>query len=393
MTEVSDDFTLTERARVTEWSHYPLPPDLPGRFKPTYNHVGQYTLLHPTTGRQAAFTRATTVAGVLDDTYNLDRWIQRKLIHAVLEGVRLQMAQQQVNAPQLSEKELDVVTGMNHLWAANPNTQKYNQAIEKVDNLTGGRDASEFGTAVHAWLEALDCMIVRPSQVPEMFRAHCEAYRDLLRRHALFPEPQYTERIVFNDQNGFSIPSPSADGVSDRILCPGESITGTLDRIFRVLTSGVLVLGDVKTSKADSLEWGALEFAIQLCIYRLARLMLKLDGSGWEEMPKLYGSTAYLMHIPSDDPTRAACVALNMEFGYESLKVAIYVRDLRRRAKREALAGTIPIPSPEALQWAEARHAIQDVQNPAELAEIWNAHQSVWTDELTAMGQQIAGLF
>lgn len=379
MMEVSLDGEIAARVRETEWSKYPLPPALPGRFKPEYNRYGQYQLPHPSTGRPSAFSRATTIASTLDETYNLDMWIQRQLIKSVMEGVRLQMdLQSGGRTPTPEEQQLH--EAMTTLWSTDPATQKFNQAADVVNNLQGGRDASEFGTAVHAWLEAIDCGIVRPDQVPEIFREHVEAYRAVLKRHALLPVPEYTERIVCNDNNG-------PDGQA------GETITGTLDRLFRIVSTGDLVLGDVKTSKANSLEWGALDFAIQLAIYRYANHMLKLDGSGWEPMPQLTSDTAYLMHIPSDDPQRSACVALNVGFGHEALKVAVYVRDLRRRAKREGLTGVIPVPTPDAVAWAEARHAIQDISHPDDLPKVWEEFQSVWTEELTELGQQIAGLF
>lgn len=396
MTEVSLDGELAPP--TTQWGGYPLPPPIPGRFKPQYNRYKQYVLPHPTTGRDSAFTRATTVAKVMDDSYNLDKWADRQLISAVLNGVRLQMAY--ANDPEglPDMRSADILSAMNTLWAADPTTQKMNGAADVVTNLQGGSDASEFGTAVHAWLEALDVGIVRPSQVPLLFQDHTEAYRGLLKRHGLLPVPEYTERIVCNAETAVAIPSYHVENgavVLDepRTLSGGETITGTLDRLFRVISTGELKVGDVKTSKAESLQYGVLAFCVQLAIYRYAQWMLSLDGKAWEPMPALAGDTAYLMHVPSDDPQRAACVAVNLAFGDEALRISVYVRDLRRRAKHEGLVGTIPIPSPEALQWAEARHAIQDIQDPSELAGIWSAHQSIWTDELTALGQQIAALF
>lgn len=385
MTEVSLDGEVRQRPRQTEWGGYPLPPPLPGRWKPTYNRYGQYMVPNPSTGREAAYSRATTIAAVLDDTYNLQLWIQRQIVKALLNGVRVQMAAQHPDWVGTG-KDQEILKAMGSVWATDPNTQKLNKSVDFLTNIQGGRDASEFGTAIHAWLEAIDVGIVRPSEVPELFRSHTEAYRRLLTRHGMHPVPEYTERIVLNDTNGWT------DTVSGMEISPSETITGTLDRIFRVITTGVLVLGDVKTSKADSLEWGVLEFCIQLAIYRFARLMLSMDGRQWEPMPTLSSSTAYLMHVPSDDPRRAACIALNVEFGSEALQVATYVRDLRRRVKREGLTGTIPIPSPEALQWAEARHAIQDISDPGDLVGIWERYSAVWTEDLTALGRQIAGL-
>jgi len=391
MTEVTADGLLVAQARATQWSGYPLPPP-PPRFQPTWNRYKQYQLPHPDTGRPTAFTRATTVAKILDDTYNLDLWVQRRLIRSVLDGVRIQMGH--LSEENTTEHRARIDTAMRELWDADPDTQTFNAVADTVNNLQGGQDAAEFGTAVHAWLEALDLGTIRPCEVPDIFAVHADAYRTLLLRHALLPEPAYVERIVLCDDNDFVVPTGSTiDGIPEsRVLSSGETVVGTLDRLFRVITTGELHLGDVKTSKADSLSYKVLEFCIQLAVYRYARRMLSLDGSGWEPMPVLSGQTAYLMHIPSDDPLRSACITVNTAFGAEAMRIAIYVRDLRRRAKREGLTGTIPMPSPQALQWAAARHAIQDISAPADLAVIWEQYSEVWTEELTALGLQIADL-
>jgi hypothetical protein len=374
MTEVSYEGDIVQRPRETQWSHYPLPPET-GRFKPTYNYLKQYTLPHPDTGRATSFSRATTIAGVLDDRYNLEKWIQRKLVAAVLDGVRVQMklANPLTEFAGVSDHEKAIDAAMIHLWGTDVSARKLNEAVDYLDNLQGGSDATEFGTAVHAWCEAIDMNIVQMCEVPDVFTEHVRAYREIVLRHALYPVPIYTERIVLNDGES-------------------ETIVGTLDRLFRVITTGALVLGDVKTTKAESLDYGILEFCVQLAVYRFARLMLSLDGSRWETMPVLASDTAYLIHVPNDDHRRAACIALDTGFGSAGLRLALTVRDMRRRAKRQGLIGVIPIPSREALQWAQARHDIQDINHPEELTGIWEKYREVWTEDLTALGQQIADL-
>lgn len=393
MTEVNDRGELVSRPRTTQWSGYPLPPLLPGRFVPQFNSVRQYTLPHPHTGRETAFSRATTIAAVLDDTYNLDLWIQRKLVSAVLEGVRLQMTLAGPDpqaVAELTDRHHEIHRLMNEIWTTDRTTQKYNRVIDILDNLSGGSDAREFGEAVHAWLAAIDVGAVSVHQVPEMFRAHVGAYRELCCRHALVPLADYVERIIFNDDTGLRV--QAADSV-EVTLSGGECVVGTLDRLFWTPADGGLSLGDIKTSKAESLTWGVLEFCVQLAVYRFAQLMLSLDGRSWGPMPALASDTAYLMHIPSDDYKRSACLALNTTFGSEAMRIAVYVRDLRRRAKREGLVGTIPIPSREALRYVEARHAIQNVSEPGQLGALWEQYQDVWNDDLTALGRQIADLF
>src|SRR5699024_1772855 len=116
----------------------------------------------------------------------------------------------------------------------------------------GASEAAEFGTAVHAWLEAIDQGRMIPAMVPEMYREHVHAYMATLARHAVYPVPEYTERTVLNTEYG---------------------LVGTLDRIYQ-LPDDRLVMGDVKTSK--SLEYGYLSYSMQMAGYASADLMLSL---------------------------------------------------------------------------------------------------------------------
>jgi hypothetical protein len=374
MTEVSENFELVDRPRVTQFSRYPMPPDN-GRFQPKHNYMTQYLLPNPSNGRETAYSRATTISKTLDDTYNLDLFVQRKLVAAVLDGVRLQMKMADPKSVfvEATDHEKAIDAAMIRLWGTDTTGRTMNDELNHLDNLTGGADATEFGSAVHAWCEAIDLNLVRPCDVPDVFREHVEAYRQLLRQHGLYPVPDYTERIVMHESDG-------------------EVIVGTLDRLFMTITDGKLVLGDVKTTKADSLAWAVLNFCIQLAVYRYAGKMLALDGSGWQKMPALHGDTAYLVHLPNDDHRKSAVIGFDTRFGSAGMKLALAIRDMRRRSKREAATGVIPIPSPEAVEWMTARHELQDAHSQAEMAQIYERYSSVWTPALTELGQQIAGL-
>lgn len=359
MTEVTMSGEVAERPRTTPTMGYALPPE-PPRFQPEWNRYQQYLLPSPTTGRPTAFARASTIANVMDDTYNLNLWIQRKLVSAVLTAAA---------AP---DGELAATFG--ELQATDPSTQKYNKVLDRLDDLTGGRDAAELGTAVHAWLEAVDIAQVRPCDVPAQFQPYVTAYRAQLARHGLEPVAAYVERIVLND-----------DGE--------ETVVGTIDRIYRIVATGELVMGDVKTSK--SLEYAWLSYGVQVggC-YAGATKMLTIDGTAWEAMPVIRNDFAVLVHVPSDQPERASVVTLAIGFCQRAYHHAIAVRDLRRRASKEIpFVHAIPSPTPEALRYVEARHAIQDISDPAELSAIWEQYSDVWDESLTDLGKTIAGLF
>lgn len=354
MTEISEDGGV---ARRTETMGYPLPPE-PPRFQPKWNQYRQYMLPSPSTGRPTAFARATTVSDVLDDKYNLTRWLERTKVAAVLGAI------------QSEDTELrELVASLQEVGAGS----KANGIIDTISDRSGGRDSAELGSAVHAWLEAVDIGQIRPAQVPDQFQPYLTAYREVLARHALVPEPAYVERIVLNDSGE-------------------ETVVGTIDRIYRLATTGELVLGDLKTSKTLEFSW--LSYAVQFAIYSHARLMLTIDGTSWEAMPTLDTRAAYCVHVPSDQPERASCVTFDLDFGLAGMHEALAVRRMRREAKKAVPSvHAIPTPTPEALRYVAARHAVQDISHPDELAGVWEQFSDVWTDDLTTLGQQIAGLF
>lgn len=354
MTEIDENGVAAQRR--TETMGYLLPP-APPRFQPKWNQYRQYMLPSPSTGRPTAFARATTISSVLDDTYNLNRWLERTKVAAVLAATRS-------TDPELKSlvASLDESDG-----------GKANSIIDTINDLSGGRDSAELGTAVHAWLEAVDIGLVRPSQVPDQFQPYLASYRQVLLRHGLVAVPEYVERIVLNDSGE-------------------ETVVGTIDRIYRIVATGELVLGDLKTSK--TLDFGWLSYAVQFAIYGHARLMLANDGTGWEPMPSMDLRAAYCVHVPSDQPERASCVTFDLDYGLQGMHEALTVRRLRRSAKKAVpFVHAIPSPTPEALRYVDARHAIQDISAPSDLPGIWEQYSDVWTDELTALGQQIAALF
>lgn len=352
-----DRFT-TAPVRATRTRGYALPPD-PPRASATYDGWGRYKLPSPSTGRPTGYTRATTVASTLDDTYNLSRWARRETVRHVIDA--------QGSA---GESRRQFMTLRDAL--AEENKGAVDSALDALDELGGGKDAAELGTAVHAWLEAVDIGQILPADVPPQFQPYVTNYRTVLARYGLTPVPEYAERVVLND-NG------------------EETIAGTLDRIYRVEATGELILGDVKTSK--TLEYGYLAHSVQLAIYSHANWMLKADGTGWEPMPELSREYGLIMHVPSNQPERSEAVTMDLAYGLSSLAVSLDVRRRRKEAKKMVpFVHALPIPTVPALRYTEARHAIQDISDPADLAGIWEQYQDVWTDDLTQLGEQAAEL-
>lgn len=352
--------------RRTPHSGYELPPE-PPRVVAQYDGWGRYKLPSPTTGRPTGFTRATTIADTLDDKFNLSRYKRRetaKHLLAVWEdaedgegltGDRMACVQAMVEAMDAEDKGA------------------MDRALDRLDDLSGGRDAAELGTAVHAWLEAVDLSLVRPVDVPTTFQPYVTAYLDVLRRHGLVAEPQYVERIVLNDRGQ-------------------ETICGTLDRVYRIVATGELVLGDVKTSK--TLEYGWLTYAVQLAIYGTATYMLDTAGKRWDSMPEIDPDYAIIVHVPSDQPERSSAVTMSLSHGEEMMHMAMTVRSRRSNAKKAIPhIYAIPVPTTEALRFVEARQALTNIPDPGLMNEVWEQYQDIWTDDLTEHGETVAALF
>lgn len=372
-----------DEPRFTEWSHYPLPPK-PPRFKVIYDGYGRYKLPSPTTGRPTGFSRATTIAKTLEETYNLSRWSRRQAVKAIIAAVQSKddwadRTGSGVGFDVAGDDRTPVgVLGdvVNAIEAEDD--RALDKAVDLLDNITGGADARELGEAVHAWLEAVDTQTVLPAQVPEQFQPYVVAYRAVLAKHGLVAVAVYVERIVLNDQGE-------------------ETVVGTIDRIYRVVTTGALVLGDVKTSK--TLEYGWLPYAVQFAVYGYATKMFRADGDasqgqhGWEPMPNLDLSACYCLHVPSNQPERAACVTFDLYWGGETMIASIDARRRRKEAaKKVASVHEIPVPSKAALRYVAARDTVLDITSAEDLPGVWESYQDVWTDDLTELGNTVAQL-
>lgn len=339
---------------------FPLPPE-PRDYRPSYDNYGRYVLPDPEGGHEKPFTRVTTGAKALDDTYYVDRWSKRN----VARGIKM--------APEL----LDDVD----LYASDAHEvdRDLDRLIERASVKAGGSEASELGTAVHAWLEALELGQVVLDEVPEQFKGYALAYGEQLGRWGISAAPDaggrpLVERIVYNPFTGW---------------------VGTFDRIYQ-LADGSRAIGDVKTAK--DLAWSYLAISVQLWDYANATHMLSLDGSRWEPMPEVRKDFAVVAWVPSNaKPAKCEMISIDLEAGGLAAEAAVRVREMRAAAKT-AIPNRHPIPRPEAgLPNPEGARRelvklIRMSRTPEQMAELYEAYTAIWTEELTALGQaQLSG--
>lgn len=348
---------------MTPHNGLPLPPPLPGRVPPVFNGNGQYKLADPVSGKFKGYTRASTVAKTLEDTYMLDRWAKRMMLLGIQRSTPLAADLDQLVTEHLAQ-------GGEPRTLAADLRRPLNELSDEAQHRAGATYAAEFGTCVHAWCEWIDLGLGHIRNVPEMFRQWVRNHRRALAEAGLTAAPEYTERVVLNTQYG---------------------IAGTLDRLY-FDHAGRLFLGDIKTSKGMDYSW--LYFAIQLAIYHGASHMLSLDGTRWEPMPAVDPDTALISHLPSIDADASRVVPINMRFGAQALHTAMTVRKHRSKAEEYAQDVRYSVGSESTTETRryQARYRIETSETAAEMALVWEEYQDIWTDDLTELGRSVLRL-
>lgn len=376
MTAILDDGTLA--GRTTEWMRYPLPPETP-RAPSKFGQWGWYKLPHPDTGRPTGYPRATTVAKTLDDESNLAKWRQRGLVKAVLDLSLLPPDAPAGVVPGHTAGEL--LADLRGAYSDGATAGSINAAVAKFDDMMGGAESREFGECVHAWIEAVSHGIVLMRDVPAMVRPHLDAFHRVLARHGLIVLPQYVERTVLNLK------------CLDEDEGTGEGVAGKLDCILQSVATGELILGDVKTTKRDSIGFSWLTWACQIGgVYGWADLMLTTDGTGWEDMPDVVEDYACVISVPSDHPESASVLTMNKEFGGETLMQSIEVRARRKLAKTEVPKFALPSPTKASLRYVAARQALSAITSLADGEAVYETYSDVWDASLDEFAETISAL-
>lgn len=319
----------------------PADPFLSPAAEPKRDQWGRYLLPDPVTGKQRAWTRATTVARTLADEYALNLWKLR----VACKGIALR--------PDLIASAA----------AADPETDKgtLNEIAEAAMERGGASSGRNLGTALHTFTQRLDRGEPLASLgAPAPLDLDLAAYQAMLKGHRLGIRPEWIERIV---------------------IVPELGIAGTLDRILTQLPGEAkvppLTVADLKTGK--DLSYGWLEIAIQQAIYARASYMWQPATSTYEPMPVgLDRDRALVLHLPVGK-SHGQVYGINLIEGWEYVQLAMSVRAARSGAK--GLAWLVE-PEPADL----LMHNVSRVNSRTELARLWELHhpRGFWTDEVQA---------
>jgi hypothetical protein len=285
-----------------------------------YDRYGRYKLLHPVTGKKVNWTRATTYAKSIQDTFALSQWAQRM----TLKGAALRP---------------DIVAAVSTL-DVKKDKDRVNTLVEDAKKAAGNKVAANLGTAVHAFTEDRDKALVgipvKAQAIPDDLRPTVDAYELLLRDFGLEPVPGLIEFST-------GVVQYEIAGTSDRCYKVTRDITFKLGKRTVTLYAGEYVIGDVKTGA--KLDYGWLEICIQLAIYAQ-----RLNTSGvwdwntgqWgkptlpdnpEVLLKVRTDVGLIPHLPVDreeDAPLATLFAVDLDAGWAAAVLCGQVRSTRK---------------------------------------------------------------
>lgn len=249
---------------------------------------GRYLLDAHGTGK-APYTRATTVAKMLDSGKGLEIWGQRKVAKGIAQSPAL-VARAAVTP--LEDK------------------QAWREILAQAEVKSGGDEKRDLGSAFHALHEHVETMSDSEwAAVPSDLQRTYVKYRAELKRLGI--TEVMTEVTVVNTKLGTA---------------------GKADAIFR-LADGRLVIGDRKSGRVTEYPHSA---AVQLAIYANADVMLTFNPDGSVErhpMPELDLTTAIVIDVKIGDESTASVHAYEIDIwaGWAAALLSAKIRRWRNR--------------------------------------------------------------
>jgi hypothetical protein len=279
-------------------------------------------LYPPEGGARTAYTRVSTAAKWTDDKGGLINWTASQAMIGLIKSRPLQARVSSL----IARTEKDTYR------------EHKGQLKELVENATQIAQASgraDLGTAVHEFTELIDAGKLDWSYVPEALKGPLEAYQEAM------------QGVTVLDSEVFVTVDTDVDGKAIRIA-------GSMDRVLHHPMFGPIV-ADVKTG-ADEPKY-PLGVTTQVAIY--ARGLRYRDevftgtpaftdgeanygGTAWRKplWPDLNKSVGLMIHCPLE-PVKGKYVCtmypLDLDKGWDTLKLGVRIQDVRRPPKLRAL--------------------------------------------------------
>jgi len=272
---------------------YPGTPAGGGAREIEYHPVyGGYSNLPPVPGWEGKtyWTRTSTLAKTLDDTWNLSQWGKRMVVWGIKQRPELlDMVGNRIKDPggKTGKGILDAVA---------------TRALEEAETFKG----ADAGTDLHNLAEEMEFLGHVPEIATPEQRRTLNAYQAGLASQGLEILPEFTERVV---------------------VCPELGCAGRIDRIVR--DHETLMIGDLKSQKWEPGAYDSLSLSIQLGVYANASYMLDAESWTWVPMPQVSKIGGVVFWIPSVRPGVFEAYDVDLVQGYKFARAAYQLRQWR----------------------------------------------------------------
>lgn len=331
---------------------------------------GRYVIPHPQTKRKMGWTRVTTFAKSISDTYALDMWGRRM----VAKG--LSMRRDLVLAAAACDVSKD--------------RDRLNGIAKEAADAAAARAGANLGTALHSFSEMVDRG--ENPEIPPPWDKAMAAYSEAMKVAGLKPHPDRMEQIIVNMLYKVA-------GKYDRVLEATKYLKVKFPgKPAIIIRPGDLLIGDLKTGRDLQYGWG--EIAVQLATYANASSIWDRVNAVHLPMFPVRKDVAIVMHVPAvgewTGEDKATLYFVDIQTGWEGADLCAKVRKWRSTRGLSEPVGIVEISDDEisasSPSWAER---IARATTAAQLSAI--RHEAMarneWTPELLALGLERQKLF
>lgn len=301
------------------------------RIEPARDRWSRPLIAPPGGGKPIGMQRVTTLAGMGEDRYNLERWMCRMVALGLVAREDLLLA----------------------VAAHRDDKDALNKLCEQAQEAAKASSGAVTGTALHALSDQLDRGQLDLATVPASHRADLEAF-------AAATSCLQVEAI-------------EAFGVHD-----GLGVAGTADRIYRYMSK--FYIGD---TKSGNIEFGQQKIATQLAIYSRMTLYDTTANKRTVDLSKVVDQRrAIVVHVPAGTG-KAELRWVDIYAGWKSVEVNVGVREWRK-AKNLLTPFERVVSADDADLLAEAIAAADSI---AAMDAVWAANKATWTEHHTEIAR------
>lgn len=287
-------------------------------------------------GAPRGYTRCSSAAKTVDDTFNLELWARRNVAFGMAHDRSL-------------VARLLAVGGTPREWDK-AGRSAVNKIVEDAQQVAKAHEAADIGTAVHELTHRLDR---GDDVVAGPYQDDLIAYR----------QAQLAAGLIVNP-----------DWIECRMVCDDLQMAGTADRIFTVEPGSPLarflglerdeaIIADLKTG--ESVDYGGLGWAAQLAAYAHGELY-DIETDTRTATPTINRQRGLIVHLPASQG-RCDLYLVDLIGGYEAARLANEIRATRKAARGwlEPMATAAPIPTSDDELMAALEASVAQVAQPS----------------------------